>query len=456
MNAHRQELERELIAGVYERGSLAFAEMVGFDPGLLSRPHRLAFDAARELVSRGAVDGGPIPATFAAEEIGRLAGAPVAAEVKAAIEVALEGYGGAPVAGELGRLAHALADVAAQADERSSTEVLDASDIFTTLPPVTWLVEALDAAPGAPLLIAGYGFSGKTVAAQDLALAVATGMPAWGTFPAREGRVLHVDFEQGAYLTRLRYQRLARARGIAPERLEGRLQLISMPRWYLDGDAQDELERLCEGVDLLIVDSFRAACPRTDENASEARVPLDRLTRIADRTGVVPVVLHHARKPSGDPRVGRAGGARMTVRGSGALFDACGSVLVFAAEKGEPVTVEHEKARISGRTHEDFRLWVEDVEIDGDPRAGLRVSCLAGGAAKAKGAPDRLAEAKARVLELVQAEVTTGGVNVLRARLGLRKEDVSAAVDELVREGALFRGGSVRAPTLSVQGTIHD
>lgn len=342
----------------------------------------------------------------------------------------------------------------------TGTHLLDVSEIFAPLPPVKWLCQALDMAPGAPFMVAGYGFSGKTVAVQDLALAVATGSSAWGAFPVRAGRVLHIDFEQGAYLTRMRYQRLARARGIDPADLSGRLSLWSFPSWYLDGDPHNELDRLCEGVDLLIVDSFRAACPVTDENASEARVPLDRLNRISDATGMTAVVIHHARKPPREASRGGAGqgGARMSVRGSGALYDASGSMLVFGAEKGEPVDVVHEKARITGRMHKDFRLWIEDVQVGGDPTAGLRVSRLDASTTEGQEAPaDRFSELQGRVLALARDEGTIeGGVNVLRARLDARKEDVSAAVAELVRTGALTRGGTYRQPTLTLLGTDKD
>ncbi|MGC3998079.1 MAG: AAA family ATPase [Anaeromyxobacter sp.] len=330
--------------------------------------------------------------------------------------------------------------------------LLSVNEIFAPLPPVDWLCQPLDMAAGAPVLFAGYGFSGKTVSAQDLALAVATGGRVWGMFNVRKGRVLHLDYEQGAYLTRTRYQRLARARGLSAADLEGSLVLAPLPSWYLDNDAQDRLARLAEGFDLLVVDSFRAACPGTDENSSDARIPLDRLNRIAERTGATPVVIHHARKPTRDAQ----GGARMSIRGSGAMYDACGSVLVFAAEKGEPITVEHEKARISGRTHDAFRLHIVDVEIAGDPNAGLRVTALAN--ADNPPAPKAFVELKRRILELLKEEggIVTGGVNVLRARLDARKEDVSAAIHELEREHALIRGGTYRAPTLRLTGTDCD
>lgn len=334
----------------------------------------------------------------------------------------------------------------------AGADLLDAAAIFAPLPPVSWLCQALDLAPGAPALLAGYGFSGKTVAAQDLALAVASGGLAWGRFPVRAGRVLHLDYEQGSYLTRARYQRLARARGVDPAALDGRLSLGVLPSWYLDGDS-GALEQLCDGYDLVLVDSFRAACPVTDENSSEARVPLDRLGRASERTGATGLVLHHARKPSREA----VGGSRMSVRGSGALYDACGSVLVFSAEKGQPVSVEHEKARISGRPHPSFRLQIADVEFAGDPTAGLRVECLSGADDAKQDAPrGRFAEVRGKVLDLVRDEgPLSGGVNLVRARLGGRKDDIAAAVADLLQSGAIVRGGTYREPTLSL-GTDRD
>ena len=329
--------------------------------------------------------------------------------------------------------------------------LLSAAEIFAPLPPISWLCESFDVAAGAPVLLAGYGYSGKTVAAQDLALAIATGTNAWGRFPVRTGRVLHLDYEQGSYLDRLRYQRLAAARGIDPRSIDGRLVLSPMPGWYIDDDDQgDDLARLSEGFDLGIVDSFRAACPRTDENSSDARVPLDRLTRISEKTGTSWLVIHHARKPSQNAQ----GGARMAVRGSGALYDACGSVLVFAGEKGDPVTVEHEKARITGRTHEPFQLWIEDVLTDEGPRGGLRVSAIDGPPATKQTPSQRVEEVQGRVMEFIQDQGgTTGGNNVVAQYVGGRRETLNAAISELVRAGRLERGGTTKEPTLTIQGT---
>ena len=444
-------LELELLAVILQRGAPAAAELVGGpNPGkFLTGPGGLALQAACELSSRG-----ELLSPEAVETALRAAGANgAAADARNTMDLALEAYGGRSEPGQAGRILHALADAGVK-DTPEAESLLGVPEIFAPLAPVNYLCPSFDMAPGAPTLVAGYGFSGKTLALQDLALAVATGTLAWGRFPVRLGRVLHIDFEQGAYLTRLRYQRLARARGIDPADLGDRLALAPFPGWYLDGDTHDEYRRISEGFDLVLVDSFRAACPRTDENASEARIPLDRLTRASEETGGTSVVIHHARKPSQNAQ----GGARMSIRGSGALYDASGSALIFSGEKGEPPTIAHEKARITGRLHPDFRLWIEDVEVDGDPCGGLRVAHLDAGDPKAnQGATGRFDELKGRVLALVQEEGSiAGGVNTVQVRLGARREDVRAAVAHLIQLGALKRGGSYHEPTLFVPGTDHD
>lgn len=242
--------------------------------------------------------------------------------------------------------------------------------IFEPLPPIPWVCEKLDLCPGAPALVAGYGYSGKTVALQALALSVAAGLPAWGRFTVRHGSVLHLDFEQGSYLTKLRYQRIARSMGIGPDDLAGTLLVGCHPPSYLDRDVEDSLVRAFDGNTLAIIDSLRAAAPSIDENSSEMRRPLDMLGRVSERTGCAILVILHARKPSRDSEEA----AKTAIRGSSALFDAASSVLVVVGDKDCPTrTVSHLKARMSGTTAEDFALRIEDEEIDGDPRGGLLV-----------------------------------------------------------------------------------
>jgi hypothetical protein len=317
---------------------------------------------------------------------------------------------------------------------------LGVSEIFEPLPPMQWLVQALDMAGGAPALLAGYGFSGKTVAAQALAVSVAAGMPAWGQLNVRRGVVRHFDFEQGARLTRERYQRLAMGMSVSPAELDGRLALWALPRFTFDSEgAEDKLCRWLEGVDLAIIDSYRAACPAIDENSSEARLPLDMLARVSERTGCVPLVIHHARKPSQNS----AGGAKMAIRGSGALFDACSSVLCFEGIKGAPTRVSHEKARNTGRPANDFALRVRDT--DG---GGLLVAMEgAAGDGVAVSPDERFTALQEQVREFFRANGAQGDKDVIRERLGVRKQSLVAAMGALITRGELVQGGTRKAPT---------
>ncbi len=321
------------------------------------------------------------------------------------------------------------------------------AEIFADLPPVPWLVRGLGIAPGAPVLIAGYGYSRKTLAVQGLGLAVASGRPAWEFFDVRIGRVLHVDHEQGNRLSRERYQRLALGMCIGPADLGDRLRLAIMPSLYLDADDVElAYSRKVEGFDLVIIDSFRAAAPSTEENSSDVRRPLDMLTRISERTGSTFVVIHHARKPQKDA----AGGARASVRGSGAIYDACDSVFVFSAEKGQATTVKHEKARTAGVTVEDFQLETMDVAAHGDPRAGLRIitkgASVASNASKASADHEAI---KVDVLDLLRRETNHTDMDLIAVRVGRNAAKVRTAIKDLVRTGAVQKLDDVyRATTV--------
>jgi len=292
--------------------------------------------------------------------------------IATAQRIAAEGYGAEDADAFL---ASSLDEMqrASTVQRRTRFEFVQTSEVFAQLPPVQWVCRELCIGPGRPTLVAGYGFSGKTLATQAAVLAVAAGERIWGRFFARQGRVLHLDYEQGRHATGRRYQRLAFASGITEEQVAGNLVTVYFPEVYLtDSTAEEELVKACEGVSLCLIDSFRAACPGVDENASEVRVYLDKLTRVSERTGCAFVVVHHAGKSNPDRD------KRETARGSSAIFDACGTVLSLSAKAAyEPVLVEIVKvsASATGKHAEAFHLAIEDVPDDDahDLQAGLRL-----------------------------------------------------------------------------------
>ncbi|HTQ44513.1 MAG TPA: AAA family ATPase [Polyangiaceae bacterium] len=263
------------------------------------------------------------------------------------------------------------------ADELESGVRLAANDpcplrgwdwISAELPPLDYLVPELGLVAGAgpPHLVAGYGYSGKTVALQALALALAADKPVWGAYRCRPRRVLHLDYEQGERLTRRRYQRLARAMGI--EGPVPALYVADMPGLRLSPSEEDAWRRVLDGFDLAIVDSFGAAAPGLEENTSNAREPLDMLTRATASSGCRVVVIHHARKPGADES-----DLQYAIRGSGAIHAAVDGAYVFAGKKDEPTSVTQIKARSHGEPVEPVALLVRDVGSESDRKWGLEV-----------------------------------------------------------------------------------
>lgn len=337
-----------------------------------------------------------------------------------------------------------------------SIVTVDATEIARPLPALSYLVPSLGIASGAPVLVAGYGFSGKTVSLQSLALSVASGRPLWGVYSVREGRVRHFDFEQGSRVSHERYQRLARGMGIDLAGLGDRLTLAVNPAAYLDDDdAEEAYARAFEGVDLAIVDSLRAAAPTFDENSSEIRRPIDLAFRAAELHGTIVVFIHHARKPKSDDPAG----ARYKIRGSSALFDAGGSTFLFAAEKDQPTRVTHEKCRNRGITVDDFGLRVEDVEIDGDARAGLRVVHLEREQLAKTEACGRNAysEAMDRVASFLRAEGEFRGTKTaVRERIRMGRDQFFAAIGELESRGEAVIGKDERGAFVRWVGVRPD
>ncbi len=315
---------------------------------------------------------------------------------------------------------------------------LSGTDLAKPLPPLAYLVPHLGIATGAPVLVAGYGFSGKTLALQSLALSVASGTPLWGVYSTRRGAVTHLDWEQGARLTSERYQRLALGMGLDLKDLP--LRVCVQPCASLgDRDAETVYEKACEGQALVIVDSLRAADSKADENSSEVRRSLDLLNRVAEKHGTVVFVIHHANKPKADAPEGN----RYRIRGSSAIFDGAASVFVFASEKGQPIRVTHEKCRNRGTTVEDFGLRVADVDVPAGRAlvvAHLEAEQLASSEGKAARGP---AMGKARILDFLHGQTRRefrGSKSAMLPHLGMGRDAFFASFSELESTGALETG----------------
>lgn len=345
-------------------------------------------------------------------------------------------------------MAEALAPNLAPA---ASAPVVEASTFWTPwrqicapLPTTHWYVRDLQICPGRPMLVAGYGASGKTLVLQAMLVALAARKPVWGTFPGSNvTRVRHFDHEQGAYATHRRYQRLARGLAV-PEDAELDLGVAVFPALHLNQKgAADQYAKVCEGVHVAVLDALRGATPGEDENDSKIRSCIDVLSWVSDRTGTAFILVHHAGKTSAEDK-------RQTPRGSSAIFDGCGAAYTISAESAGSVKLVEQvrpASEAEGQILEPFGLSIEDV----DGTAGVRVSYQR---AETNESPDDRFTALVRdVTAFVGAHPGAEGVRAIAARMGLPLGTARTAVDVLTGRKEIVNRGTDKNPRLYLAGS---
>lgn len=319
-------------------------------------------------------------------------------------------------------------------------QFLTLDELCAPLEPVNYLIEVLDMCPGRPMQIAGTGFAGKTICAQSMVMSIIAGRPVWGSLSCRQGPAVHLDYEMGRRATLRRYRRLCVGAGISWEaQVAPWLRLAPLPRLYLNTrGVEDYLKRATEGATIALIDSLRRALPGEEENDSAITEYIDALPRVSEATGCVFVFLHHSTTKSKSLEGQDSRGAG---RGTSAIFDSSGAVLSMVGKRGQPVLVTQTKAPERGTACEDFLLHIEDVEVDGDPKAGVRVRyevCVVP-AQDAAAAP--LETDCARVVEYIRSENEQGravaGKDAIASGISMRRSNVAAAVDTLIARGVI-------------------
>jgi hypothetical protein len=335
------------------------------------------------------------------------------------------------------------------------SEPLWGAELAEPLPAVDWLCPGLLLTAGAHTLVAGNAYSGKSLAWADVALAVAAGGDAWGTFKCKHGRVLTLDFDgQGQRISQERLQRLARVRGVELRDLDKSIGYLRRPGFYLDdADACERLLRLLDGISLCVIDSWRGATPNTDEwKRGPVQLVADRLEQVSTRTGCVIVTIDHNVKPPRDR--GSLRSSMHDVHGTTAKTETAQSHFVFAGEEGKSMThVEHKKERVHGHTVAPFALRFDDMADERDPRWGLRVVHVdraEWGAKSDARASVEFAELAENVRRHIEAHPGAPGADNIAAKMGRRVSVVRVAIHDLLDAGAVVsrktrgRGRGVR------------
>lgn len=330
--------------------------------------------------------------------------------------------------------------------------LLGVAEMFEPQPDANMLVPALGIAPGAPSGFFGQGYVGKSLLGMSACLSVASGHPLWGVFSVRRGKALHLDYEQGRRVSARRVQRLALGMGLTREELEGRIAWGILPRLRLTTkEAEDAFSKLLEGYAVVLLDALKGLTPGVDENSSEIRDYMGILTRASEVTGCTCLLLHHAGKTSpGGERPRKELG-----RGSSGIYDECQTVFACTGKKDEPIYVSHEKDRELGMCVADFGLRIEDIERDGNPKAGMRVVHLEHEQMRPDAETQHLDLVKEVYLYLIK-NPDVPGVEALAARMGKRPQAVRVAVRELEAADELVNVGEPRRPRLRVKEGASD
>jgi hypothetical protein len=300
--------------------------------------------------------------------------------------------------------------------------------------PPPFVIEGVLAQAKVAELVA-YGGSAKTWIAIAAGVDVALGLPWMGRFPTTQGRVLYLDWENGSDEMRRRVQMYLRGKG--HEGAAEHFDVLTMPGVYMDDAAFEELlAGEVEGHALCIIDTLKAASPNVDENSSAIRVGLDKLKRVAERTGCAFIIIVHSKKTAPD---GKEGDPREAARGSSAIFDAADVAMQIRYRPGEPALVRSTKSR-NGKSFEPFTFELQDTEDDG-------ILILTGSpVAEESRRADWTRERQDAIVEIVKENPgasTAAVMDGLKARgMGVKKTALPALLNSLATHGALKNHGT--------------
>lgn len=228
------------------------------------------------------------------------------------------------------------------------------ADAYAPKPPIDWIVEDLIIKPGIAMFF-GPSEHMKSLLTADLCICVAAGIgwlkPIQGSHSSAlkvtQQKVLWLDLEMGERESDDRFAALARSRDL-PEDLP--LQYITLPRPRFYSDQEESIELLAKfvddnGIGLVVIDSLNAATfdPKEENFASMGTTFSNIRFGLTELTGCTCIMIHHARKGSGNFK----GDIAETIRGSGAIKAALDCGIAVTKDSSDPNTLEleHAKAR---------------------------------------------------------------------------------------------------------------
>jgi hypothetical protein len=252
-----------------------------------------------------------------------------------------------------------LADLVSQENDESEfarawrRNLVDFDSMVSDSSPRDYIIDDVLHAPSLSIM-SGHPGHFKSMLAADMAVSVAadvdflTPAPDVKTtgFKTSQRRVLWVDLDQGADLTRERFAAIANARELKPVDIS--LDMISMPEISLDIGNPMNLQEFAAfvidgGYGLVVVDSLNDARGGIDENSPDMGTALGDVRRlVCEPTGAAVIVIHHLPKDGG---TGNRYGTS-SPRGSGAIQGKADLTFVVR-RKDNIVEIETTKSRVA-------------------------------------------------------------------------------------------------------------
>lgn len=191
---------------------------------------------------------------------------------------------------------------------------------------VEWTCEALGITPGRPCMLYADPHAGKTTVQAELALAFATGTPAFGNLhvgPARQVVCLECedDFDLRFHIGQFRG-----GRNLQP----GMLLVTRVPLFFT---AMEQIAQIfSDKPGLVLINSLRAFTPGLEENSSDFAAPMLQLAALSRKHAVPVWINHHTNKAGG-------------VRGTSAIEAAAGNSWTLTKE-GDARLMTHSASRM--------------------------------------------------------------------------------------------------------------
>lgn len=246
--------------------------------------------------------------------------------------------------------------------------------MLTEIVPPVFINERFNLEKDSINVYAGYGSSRKTMLCQYIALHIAYGKPLFGKFPVERCKVMHLDYEQGVNRTLRRYKRMANVSGIVLDDEWMKFSPAGQNIKITDPSAEVELIKEIEGFNpgLVIIDSFKASTD-IDENSSKIREPIDMVAQVCRPRNCAAIIIHHARKPGVD----ETKTTKCSIRGNGAIRDACDSTVLFHADSKNKISiVEMDKMRDSEEDSTPFGIKIIDIPYGDNPKWGMNIQYI--------------------------------------------------------------------------------